>query len=187
MKLLPTSLPDVKRVQLDVFEDERGAFAETFDSAAFRGLGLSDHFVQDSWSISRRAGTVRGLHFQVAPHAQAKLVRVTRGRIFDVVVDIRQGSPTFGEHVAMELSADVPCSLWVPVGFAHGFCTLEDNSEVTYKMSDHYVADSYRGLHWADRELGIRWPVPEPHALLSPRDRNHPCLAEISSAFSYCR
>ncbi len=111
-------------------------------------------------------------------------MRVTRGRILDVVVDIRRGSRTFGSHVAVELSAKQPLSLFVPIGFAHAFCTLEEDTEVTYKMSDHFVADLYRGIFWADPRLGISWPVKRFEALLSPKDRLHPKLGEIESPFS---
>lgn len=187
MQLLDTAIADVKQVRLDRFADERGAFAETYDARKFRELGLSSEFVQDSWSLSRCIGTIRGLHFQAPPHAQHKLVRVTRGRILDVAVDIRRGSPSFGSHVAIELSADQPVSLWVPIGFAHGFCTLEDDTEVTYKMSNHFHSESYRGLCWADPQLAIPWPVAVSAALLSPQDRRQPSLAQLVSPFVYGR
>jgi dTDP-4-dehydrorhamnose 3,5-epimerase len=184
MELISTAIPEVKLIRLDVFEDERGLFFETYDAKKFKALGLVDSFVQDSSSLSKFGGTVRGLHFQSPPHAQRKLVRVTSGRVLDIIVDIRLGSPTFGNHVAIELSAAVPTSVFVPIGFAHGFCTLENNSEVTYKMSDHYVPRSYHGLNWADPQLGIRWPVTLDSAILSAQDRLHPYLAELDTPFS---
>lgn len=183
MELVSTAIPEVKLVRLDVFEDERGLFFEAFDAKKFKALGLWDTFVQDSCSLSKFTGTVRGLHFQSPPHAQRKLVRVTRGRVLDIIVDIRLGSPTFGDHVEIELSAAAPTSVFVPIGFAHGFCTLEDNSEVTYKMSDHYVPRSYHGLNWADPQLGIRWPVTQDRAILSGQDRGHPYLADLNTPF----
>ena len=183
MELISTAIPDVKLVRLDVFEDERGLFFEAYDARKFRVLGLMDSFVQDSCSLSKCVGTVRGLHFQSPPHAQKKLVRVTSGRVLDIIVDIRIGSATYGNYVAIELSAAAPTSVFVPIGFAHGFCTLEDNSEVTYKMSDHYVPESYHGLNWADPQLGIPWPVSRDRAILSAQDRGHPFLADLQTPF----
>lgn len=185
MEAEPTALSDVKLVKLHLFNDERGAFAETYDAEKFRKIGIQGRFVQDSWSFSRRAGTVRGLHFQAPPHPQAKLVRVTRGRIFDVVVDIRRGSPSFGAHVGIELSAAGPYSLFVPSGFAHGFCTLENDTEVTYKMSDHFVPALYKGIFWADPQLCINWPVAQQAALLSAQDAKQPLLAQIDTPFAW--
>ena len=185
MQLLDTALPDVKLIQLDVFSDERGAFAETYDSAKLATLGIRATFVHDSWSLSKKASTVRGFHFQVPPRAQHKIVRVIRGRILDLIVDIRRGSPSFGAHVAIELAADRPISAFVPIGFAHAFCTLEDDTEVTYKMSDHFVPELYRGLYWADPALTIAWPVEQHAALLSVRDRNHPLLTDIDTPFRF--
>ena len=185
MEILDTALPDVKLIRLDVFSDERGGFTETYDSKKFEKLGIRATFFQDSWSLSKSVGTVRGFHFQNPPHAQSKLVRVIRGRILDVVVDIRRGSPTFGAHVAVELSSERPLSLFVPIGFAHGFCTLEDGTEVTYKMSDHFVPELYRGIFWADPRLGVAWPVSPEAALLSAKDRQHPLLADIETPFEF--
>jgi len=185
MELIDLKLPDVKLVRLDMIGDTRGEFAETYDSIKFAALGIRETFVQDSWSLSRLAGTVRGFHFQLPPHAQHKLVRVTRGRILDVVVDIRRGSPSYGAHVTIELSAHEPLSVFVPIGFAHAFCTLEDDTEVTYKMSDHFFPDLYWGIHWEDPQLAIPWPVERSAALLSPKDRSHPVLADIDNPFVY--
>jgi dTDP-4-dehydrorhamnose 3,5-epimerase len=185
MEVVDSTLAEVKFVRLDVIRDERGSFAETYDAVKFAALGIRAPFVHDSWSLSRNVGTVRGFHFQKPPRAQHKLVRVTRGRILDVVVDIRRGSPTFGSHVAVELSAEKPLSLFVPIGFAHAFCTLEGDTEVTYKMSDHFVPRLYTGLFWADPQLAIPWPVKPGTALLSPKDKLHPHLADIESPFVY--
>ncbi|MBT3787495.1 MAG: dTDP-4-dehydrorhamnose 3,5-epimerase [Alphaproteobacteria bacterium] len=183
MQVEETALEGVRIVHLDVFADERGSFAETFDSGSFSKLGIDTVFVQDSWSHSARAGVVRGLHFQLPPHAQTKIVRVIRGKVFDVIVDLRAGSPTFSQHISFELSADDPKCVLIPGGFAHGFCTLEDNSEVTYKMSDHYTPDLYKGLLWCDPELKINWPVSPDDALVSQKDANHPGLAELPRTF----
>ncbi len=183
MEIASTALPEVKLIRLDVFGDERGAFAETYDREKFAALGVATTFVQDSWSVSKPRGTIRGLHYQLPPRAQEKLVRVIRGRAFDVVVDIRRSSPRFGRHVALELSGDDPTVLWVPVGFAHGFCTLEPDTEITYKMSDHFVPSLYRGLNWSDPDLGIRWPVGEADAVISPKDRAHPGLRDLGDVF----
>lgn len=167
------------------FGDERGWFTETYNERAFAKLGIAVPFVQDNHSLSRPAGTVRGLHFQAPPHAQAKLVRCVRGRIFDVAVDVRRGSPTFGRSAAVELSADNGDQLFVPVGFAHGFMTLEPDTEVVYKVSDFYDAGSEGGVLWDDPDLGIAWPLPPDRALLSPKDRELPPLRALASPFGY--
>jgi dTDP-4-dehydrorhamnose 3,5-epimerase len=145
--------------------------------------GIAIDFVQDNHSLSAAVGTVRGLHFQTAPFAQAKLIRVVRGRIFDVAVDIRRSSPTFGKHVAVELSAENWRQLLVPVGFAHGFCTLEPDCEIQYKVSAYYSAADDFGLAWDDPALGIPWPVRSEEAVLSDKDRRQPTLAELPAYF----
>src|SRR5215204_2206355 len=159
IELEPTALADVKIVKPKRFGDARGFLSEVFNRRAFAQAGISLDFVQDNHSSSAKAGTVRGLHFQTAPFAQAKLVRVSRGRILDVAVDLRRSSPTFGQHVAVELSAANWLQLLVPVGFAHGFCTLEDETEVLYKVTAYYAAAHDRGIAWDDPALGIPWPV----------------------------
>lgn len=160
--------------------DERGYFFEAFRQDWFeREIAAGVVFVQDNQSLSREVGTVRGLHFQLAPRAQAKLVRVLRGAILDVAVDIRPGSPTFGQHVAVRLSAEEKNQLYVPAGFAHGFCTLEPDSEIHYKTTDFYSPEHDRGLAWDDPALGIDWGVSPTVAILSERDRRHPVLAEL--------
>lgn len=183
MKLIETAIPDVKLVELDRFGDDRGFFVETYDAKAFAALGITTRFVQDSFSLSKPKGTVRGLHYQLPPHAQAKLVRVPRGSVLDVALDLRAASPTFGRHVAVTLRAEDWRLLFIPEGFAHGFCTLEDDTEVAYKMSDHYVPDHYRGVAWDDPDLGIAWPVGAAEAVLSEKDRRHPRLRDIGAAF----
>jgi dTDP-4-dehydrorhamnose 3,5-epimerase len=179
MQIEPLALPEVKVVTLDVFADARGVFAETYDRAKFVALGIHDVFVQDSYSRSARAGTVRGFHFQRPPRAQSKLVRVTRGRAFDVAVDLRRGSPTYGRHVSMTLEEGDWKVVYVPAGFGHGFCTLEPDTEVVYKMSDSYSAEHYAGVRWDDPALGIDWPVEAASAVVSPADRGHPALADL--------
>lgn len=183
MKITDTALPDVKLIHLDLFRDDRGAFAETYDLQKFAALGIDYPFLQDSWSHSVKAGTIRGLHFQAPPRAQHKLIRLIRGRAFDVVVDIRRDSPTFGQHVSFDLSADQPMAVLAPMGFAHGFCTLEDDTEITYKMSDHFVPNLYMGLNWADPALGIQWPIDISQAVTSEKDRHHPNLADLPAIF----
>src|SRR5262249_24553541 len=146
-------------------------------------VGLSIEFVQDNHSLSRSVGTVRGLHFQAPPHAQHKLVRVTRGRIFDVAVDIRRKSNTFGRHVAVELSSDNWLQLLVPVGFAHGFCTLEPNTEIQYKVSSPYSPEHDAGILWDDPDLGIAWPAARQTAVISERDNALPRLKDAPTLF----
>ena len=141
------AIPDVKLVAPKLFTDHRGFFSEVFNYRLLRGNGIDLEFVQDNHSLSVEAGTVRGLHFQAPPHAQGKLVRVARGRILDVAVDLRRGAPTYGQHVTAELSAENWLQLWVPPGFAHGFCTLEANTEVLYKTTDYYSPQHDAGLY----------------------------------------
>lgn len=175
------ALPDVKVVEADLFSDQRGYFTEIYNQQAFAAAGITETFVQDNMSFSILAGTVRGLHYQLPPFAQAKLVRVGRGRILDVAVDLRRSSSTFGRHVAVELSAADRRQLFIPVGFAHGFCTLEPNTEVYYKVSAPYSQAHDRGLAWDDPDLGIRWPVAAESAILSNKDTQHPGLASLAS------
>ncbi len=178
-------IPEVILVTPAKFGDERGFFSETFNEATFIELGIAGPFVQDNHSLSRNKGVVRGLHFQSPPHAQGKLVRVVRGRIFDVAVDIRSGSPTYGRHVGVELSAANWQQLWVPKGFAHAFCTLEDDTEVIYKVTDYYAPECDAGIQWNDPDLGIAWPVSAQDAVLSAKDMKLPRLADVSSPFTY--
>jgi dTDP-4-dehydrorhamnose 3,5-epimerase len=164
MKLVQTTLPGVLIVEPTVFGDDRGWFMETFNEPRFHrllselGEPIPRSFVQDNHSCSK-AGVLRGLHFQRAPHAQGKLVRVVKGRVWDVAVDIREGSTTRGQWFGTELSADNKRQLWIPEGFAHGFLTLEDDTHFLYKTTDVYNKDAEGALHWADARLGIEWPI----------------------------
>lgn len=167
------------------FTDRRGWFAETYSAPRLSDQGIYDHFIQDNHSYSERAGTIRGLHFQVLPGAQAKLVRCVRGAIFDVVVDLRRGSPTFGRGITASLTASNGRQLYVPVGFGHGFLTLEDHTEVTYKVSDIYAPELERGVVWNDPDLAIDWPLGDLTPILSDRDAALPRLSEIESPFVY--
>ena len=165
------------------FEDDRGWFSETYHRAKFIEAGVPDDFCQDNHSLSRPAGTIRGLHFQAPPHAQAKLVRCVRGSIWDVAVDIRKGSPTFGEWRAAELSAANGDQLYVPTGFAHGFVTLEPDTEVQYKVSAPYRADLDRAIRFDDPAIAIAWPVDSADLILSAKDSAAPLLADADTGF----
>ncbi|QEL23955.1 dTDP-4-dehydrorhamnose 3,5-epimerase [Bosea sp. F3-2] len=178
-----TAIPAVKIVTPQKFGDHRGFFSEIWSRKAFVEAGLDLDFVQDNQSLSAPVGTLRGLHFQSPPFAQDKLVRVTRGRILDVAVDIRASSPTFGRHVAVELSAENWKQLLVPVGFAHGFVTLEPDTEVLYKVTAPYAPDNDHGLAFDDPALGIDWRLPADKLTLSDKDRKHPRLAEMLRYF----
>lgn len=179
------SIPDIKLVCPTIHRDARGFFSETYSARALGEAGIPDGFVQDNHSLSVEKGVLRGLHFQIPPHAQDKLIRVTRGAILDVAVDIRVGSPTYGRHVAQVLSAENWQQLWVPKGFAHGYCTLEPDTEVLYKVTDYYSPSSDRGLAWNDPALDIAWPVTAAAAILSDKDRRHPVLAELPGYFRF--
>jgi dTDP-4-dehydrorhamnose 3,5-epimerase len=177
-------LPGPVLLEVRRFADARGVFAETWSQRDCAALGVGDAFVQDNWSRSDASGTVRGLHFQCPPHAQAKLVRVLRGRILDVAVDLRLFSPGFGRHVAVELAEGDGRMLYVPVGFAHGFCTLEPNTEVAYKVTDVYAPDCDAGVAWDDPDLAIDWPVVREAVVLSEKDARLPRLAELQAPFA---
>lgn len=177
------AIPEVLLIAPKRFGDERGFFSETYNKAVLAEAGFDGAFVQDNHSLSPRRGTVRGLHYQAPPHAQAKLIRVTRGAVFDVAVDIRRGSPTFGRHVGVELSAANWTQLLVPAGFAHGFQTLTEDCEVLYKVTDYYAPSSEGGLLWDDPALGIAWPLASAEAGLNDRDAAWPSLAELVSPF----
>lgn len=183
MQVEATTLPDVKIIHAKKFGDHRGFFSETYSARAFGEAGIDLVFVQDNHSLSAEVGTLRGLHFQAPPHAQDKLVRVTRGRILDVAVDIRASSPDFGKFVAVELSAQNWRQLLVPVGFAHGFVTLEPDTEVLYKVSAPYAPSHDHGLAFDDPALGIDWGLPSERLILSDKDRRHPKLAELPRYF----
>jgi dTDP-4-dehydrorhamnose 3,5-epimerase len=185
MQVESLAIPDIKLLVPQTFRDERGLFVETYSKRTLDAAGVSVTFVQDNHSVSRAKGVVRGLHFQKPPHAQGKLVRVTRGAIFDVAVDIRRGSPTYGRHVGAVLSAENWAQLWVPVGFVHGFCTLEPDTEVIYKVTDYYAPECDSGIAWDDPALGINWPVSGGEAILSEKDRRLPRLAELGDVFHW--
>ena len=187
MQVETLAIQELKLITPAIFRDERGFFSETYKRKAMAEAGINREFVQDNQSLSRAKGVMRGLHFQIPPNAQGKLVRVIRGAIFDVAVDIRHASPTFGRYASVVLSADNWSQLWVPEGFAHGFCTLEPNTEVIYKVTDYYAPECDRGLAWDDPDLGIAWPLPEAQVILSDKDRHHPRLRDLPAHFSYRR
>lgn len=170
MKAIPTAIPEVLILEPKVFGDARGFFFESFNQKAFNeATGLDLNFVQDNHSRSAK-GVLRGLHYQLPPHAQGKLVRVVRGAVFDVAVDIRQGSPTFGQWVGVELSEDNHRQLWIPPGFAHGFLTLSDSADFLYKTTNYYAPSHERCIAWNDPQIGIQWPDIGMAPLLSAKD-----------------
>jgi dTDP-4-dehydrorhamnose 3,5-epimerase len=159
MKISPTKLPEVLLIEPKVFGDDRGYFFESFNQKIFEAaVGYGVSFVQDNHSLSQR-GVLRGLHYQMPPHAQGKLVRVVEGEVFDVAVDLRRSSPHFGQWVGMHLSADNKRQLWIPPGFAHGFLTLSDTAQFLYKTTNYYAPDAERSILWNDRMLNIDWPM----------------------------
>jgi dTDP-4-dehydrorhamnose 3,5-epimerase len=179
MKIVETVLPEVKIVVLPRHGDARGFFAETYQRERFAAAGIDVTFVQDNHAHNRDAGVVRGLHFQSPPRWQAKLVRVGRGRIFAAAVDLRPSSPRFGQHASATLSATEGEQLLVPLGFAFGYCTLEPDCDVLYKVSDYYAPALDRGLAWDDPDLAIAWPASGDRAILSDKDRRHPRLKDL--------
>jgi len=176
MKIIPTSLVDVFIIEAIVFNDQRGFFMETYNQKRYADCGIDALFVQDNMSFSVK-GILRGLHYQ-HPHAQAKLVQVSQGEIFDVALDIRRGSPTFGQWTGVRLSGENGRQLFIAEGFAHGFCVVSDTATVTYKCTDFYAPDDEGGILWSDPDLDINWPIPNP--LLSARDGEYPRLCDVS-------
>ena len=178
MKATPTRIPDVMVVEPKVFGDARGFFYASFNQAAFNAAtGTAFTFVQDNHSRSSQ-GVLRGLHYQLPPHAQGKLVRVVRGAVWDVAVDIRQGSPTFGQWVGQELTEDNHKQFWIPPGFAHGFVVLSESADFLYKTTNYYAPQSDRGIAWNDPDLDIAWPNLGMDFVLSDKDRQQPALRQ---------
>ena len=167
------------------FYDERGSFAEIYNARKLEIIGIRSEFVQDNHSSSNLIGTVRGLHFQAPPSAQAKLVRVLRGRILDVAIDIRRNSPTYGRYVSAELSAEEGQQIYIPVGYAHGFATLEPETEVVYKVTDYYDEEREGGVRWDDPAIAIDWRVPPAKVVLSAKDATLPLLQDLDTPFTY--
>ncbi|WP_088042767.1 dTDP-4-dehydrorhamnose 3,5-epimerase [Bacillus sp. EAC] len=184
MKKTETPIKDLFVLEPNVFGDHRGWFMETYSESKFTELGINLTFVQDNQSFSATKGTLRGLHYQLNPKAQSKLVRCTRGSIFDVAVDIRKGSPTFGQWFGIELSAENKKQLLIPQGFAHGFMTLMDDVEVQYKVDELYAPDCDRGIIWNDPSIGIEWPI-DIQPVLSEKDEKAPLLKDAEMNFSY--
>lgn len=185
MQVTSTAIPEVKLLRPWKHGDHRGFLSETFSKRKLERALANADFVQDNHSMSARRGTVRGLHFQTRPHAQGKLIRVLRGAIFDVAVDLRDASPTFGTCVAALLSQENWTQLFIPEGFAHGFCTLEPDTEILYKLTDYYAPDHELGIRWNDPDLGIEWPIRASEAVLSEKDRDLPLLAEVRGQLNF--
>ena len=182
MQIVGIRLPEVKEITPPRFGDHRGFFGETYSRRRFAEMGIDVEFVQDNHSLSRAVGTLRGLHFQAPPNAQGKLLRCGRGAIFDVAVDIRRGSPTYGKWEGYELTAENGHQLYVPIGFAHGFVTLEPDSEIVYKCTDYYAPETEGAVHW--NSCGIDWPL-SVDPILSDKDAIAPALADFDSPFVY--
>jgi dTDP-4-dehydrorhamnose 3,5-epimerase len=185
MQIIDTALAEVKILLPRRISDRRGFLSEVWNARDFASAAIDAAFVQDNHIGNRLKGTLRGLHYQVPPAAQGKLIRVTRGSVVDVAVDIRRGSPTFGRFCTVVLSVDNWHQIWVPPGFAHGYCTLEDDTEVQYKVTDFYSLRHERGIAWNDPQLAIPWPVTPETATVSERDRMLPCLAAQPDLFEY--
>lgn len=185
MEIRPLGLDGVVEIIPRKIGDHRGFFSETYNAEAFRQVPMAETFVQDNHSLSRAAGTLRGLHFQLPPRGQAKLVRVVRGAIFDVAIDIRKGSPTFGRWVGLRVSAEDWNQIFVPKGFAHGFLTLEPDTEVVYKVTDLYSAEHDRSVRFDDPEIGIDWPQVASAVQISDKDRNAPMLKDVDTGFVF--
>jgi dTDP-4-dehydrorhamnose 3,5-epimerase len=183
MEVVSLDIDDVKLVRPRRFADARGFFVETWNRKTFAAHGIDTDFVQDNYSRSHAVATIRGLHYQRPPAAQVKLVRVLAGSVFDVAVDMRKASPSYGRHVAVVLTAEGGEQLYVPVGFAHGFCTLEPNTEVAYKVSEFYSPENDAGIVWDDPDLGIAWPIGGKGPILSSKDQSLPRLKDAASPF----
>lgn len=185
MEVLSSHFRDVKLLRPKRHADSRGFFSEAYSKRAYAEIGIDNEFIQDNHSLSRKRGVLRGLHFQVAPFAQAKLLRVLRGAVFDVVVDVRKKSPSYGQHVATVLSAEDWNQIFIPAGFAHGFCTLQAETEILYKVDHYYSPVHEGGIRWNDPALGIAWPISASEAELSEKDKTLPLLAELGHVFTF--
>ena len=184
MKIISLAIPDVKLIEPDVFGDNRGFFMETYRADLFKEAGIPVNFVQDNMSSSRK-GVLRGLHFQKDPYSQGKLVRVVRGEVFDVAVDLRKGSPYFGKWVGDLLSEENKKSLYVPPGFAHGFCVVSDEAIFHYKCTEFYHPEAEGGLRYDDPTVNVEWPLPDLPKITSPKDEKAPFLENIDCNFTY--
>lgn len=183
MDVVSLDIPEVKILRPKKHGDHRGFFSETYNKKTFEAAGLHYDFVQDNQSLSAEVGTIRGLHFQTPPFAQDKLLRVVRGAVFDVAVDLRRGSPTFGKYVSAVISAAEWNQILVPIGFAHGFCTLEPDTEVIYKVTNYYSPENDKGVLWNDPDIGIAWPDVAKDPKLSGKDAVQPRLKDLDVAF----
>ena len=185
MKVEELEIPGVLLITPQRHQDDRGLFAETFRTDVMKRHGIEPPFVQDNHVYSKHKGTLRGLHFQISPHPQGKLVRCSRGAILDVAVDLRKGSRTYSRHVAVDLTAANWHQLWIPSGFGHGYLTLGEDCEVIYKVTDYYAPDCDRGIAWDDADLGIDWRLPKSEINLSPKDRKLPRLADLQEPLNF--
>jgi len=185
LEVRPLGLEGVMEIWPDRFSDERGFFSEVWSKSRWREAGIDVDFVQDNHSLSKQRGVLRGLHYQAPPMAQAKLVRVTRGAVFDVAVDIRAGSPTYGQWVSTTLSANLWNQLFVPAGFAHGFVTVEPETEVEYRVSAPYSAEHDRAIRFDDPDIAVDWPLAGSDLILSAKDRAAPRLKDVQTGFTF--
>lgn len=185
VKVEELEIPGVLLITPRQHQDERGVFAETFRTDVMKRHGVAVPFVQDNHVYSKHKGTLRGLHFQISPHPQGKLVRCSRGAVLDVAVDLRRGSATYSRHVGVDLTATNWQQLWVPPGFAHGYLTLEKDSEVIYKVTDYYAPNCDRGIAWDDANLGIDWRLPKSEINLAQRDWKLPKLADLPESLNF--
>jgi len=185
MKFIETTLPGLYLIEPYRIDDSRGFFSEIFREDFLKEQGIPLHFVQENAVYSSQTGVLRGLHYQSPPHAQAKLVRVSRGAIWDIVVDIRIGSPTYGQWLGFELSPENHRQLLIPVGFAHGYVTLKPETEVIYKVSDYYAPQTNKGVLWNDPELNIDWKLAGRNPVISPNDHTHPSFNQLDSEFTF--
>ena len=183
MKVTKTKIPGVLIIDTDVFGDHRGYFTETYSKPKYEKMGITVDFVQDNMSFSAQKGTLRGLHWQNPPYAQSKLVSCTKGTVIDVAVDIRKGSPTYGKHVAVELTEDNHRQFFIPRGFAHGFAVLSETAVFQYKCDEFYHPEADGGISILDESLGIDWKIPTEHAILSEKDTKHDMLKDFDSPF----